>query len=637
MTMYRLCFTLLAFLPFVAGGCGSLKVPGFESDRPNILWITAEDLSPALGCYGDAYATTPHLNRLAGRSVRYTNAFATAPICSPSRSCLINGVFATTQGTHPMRSTFPVPEAMSGFPALLREAGYYTTNNAKTDYNTGSADRIIGLSWDESSDKAHWRNRPKEDQPFFSVFNLMTSHQSRSMVWPYEKFKNEVQSELKPEQIHDPAKAPLPPYYPDTPVVRKTVARFYDCVTAMDRQVGDLLEQLENDGLADDTIVFFYGDHGNGMPRHKRALLDSGMKVPLLIHFPQKYAHLAPVSAGKTTDRLTSFVDYGPTVLSLAGLRAPGHMQGHPFLGRYRTAPRRYVYGHRDRCDEAMDKARSVRDKRYLYIRNYMPHLGYHQPSAWVDQGDIRHEFVRLAKTGRLTPAQRHYVGPNRPREELYDCQTDPMNLRNLAELPEHRQTLRRMRKAHRNWLTRSKDLGFVHEIELERIARKKAPYLWARKGQGYDPARHLAVAEAVGTDSAALFVKHLADSDPSVRYWAVVGLGAMTKLSKGAQQALNRAMLDSAEAVRIEAASALARHGRSDEALPVLLDMLKHRNVTVQLYAARAIELMGEKAAPAAGPMQALNQKYRGKGDPHMFVFFATEGFLKRLHGQWP
>ena len=247
------------------------------SERPNILRITAEDMSPGLGCYGDGFAITPHIDQLADEGVLYSNAFATAPVCSPSRSCLINGLYAPSQGTHHMRSAFPIPIKMSGFPRLLRSAGYFTSNDVKTNYNSGNYKEITRVSWDESSDTAHWRDRRK-GQPFFCIFNLMTSHQSRTMVWPHEKFVSEVQSNLTESEIHDPAKAELPPYYPATPVVRKTVARFYDCVTAMDKQVGAILKQLEDDGLAEDTIVFFYSDHGSGMPRHKRALLDSGMR-----------------------------------------------------------------------------------------------------------------------------------------------------------------------------------------------------------------------------------------------------------------------------------------------------------------------------------------------------------------------
>ena len=243
-------------------------------NRPNVLWITAEDMSPVLGCYGHPDAITPNLDKFSKQSVRFTHAFASAPVCSPSRSCLIQGSYPTSLGTQQMRSGFPLPAPMKGFPALLRKSGYFTTNNVKTDYNSGNYRDIIASSWNQSSAEAHWHLNPESKKPFFSVFNLMTSHQSRTMVWPYDRFEKEIQSKLSENEIHHPNKINLPPYYPDTPVIRKTVARFHDCVTVMDKEVGEILRQLDEDGMSENTIVFFYSDHGSGMPRHKRALLD---------------------------------------------------------------------------------------------------------------------------------------------------------------------------------------------------------------------------------------------------------------------------------------------------------------------------------------------------------------------------
>ena len=417
-----------------------------DATRPNILWITAEDMSPALGCYGDDYATTPNIDRLATESVRYTHAFATAPVCSPVRSCLITGCYATSLGTHNMRSAFPLPPTVRGFPAFLRGKGYFTSNNVKTDYNTSDAGQLIEESWDESSNTAHWRSRQEKAAPFFSIFNLMTSHQSRSMVWPYKKFQSDVQSKLSPAKIHDADEAPLPPYYPDTPIIRRDWARFYDCVTVMDQQVGAILQQLKDDGLADDTIVFFFSDHGSGMPRHKRALFDTGMHVPLLVRVPPKYQHLAPGRAGTSTDRLVSFVDFPPTVLNLCGQSVPDYMQGQAFLGERAPAEREFAFGHRDRVDEAFDCARSVRSRDFLYIRNFMPHLGYNQPTAWPDQGDIRGQIYGLTNRETMTAAQWQFAGPTRPREELYDCRTDPLNLYNLAGSDEQQRLLSSMR-----------------------------------------------------------------------------------------------------------------------------------------------------------------------------------------------
>jgi arylsulfatase A-like enzyme len=337
------------------GGLGLLSgtlavTAAAPAERPNILWITVEDMSPNLGCYGDRYATTPNLDRFAGEAVRYTRAFATAPVCSPSRSCLITGLYATSLGTQRLRSNFPIPDAIKGFPAYLRAAGYYTSNNVKTDYNTADEPRLIRESWDECSGKANWRGR-KPGQPFFSVINLMTTHQSRTSVWSFEEFERQVGSRLDPGLRHDPERAPLPPYYPETDLARRTLARYYDCITVMDQEVGQILADLAADGLAGNTIVFYYSDHGMGMPRGKRVLQDSGMQVPLMVRFPEKWRHFAPGGPDEALDRLVSFVDFPPTVLSLAGVDIPDHMQGTAFLGAKAGPARQFVYGARDRVD----------------------------------------------------------------------------------------------------------------------------------------------------------------------------------------------------------------------------------------------------------------------------------------------
>ncbi|MEM7012264.1 MAG: sulfatase, partial [Verrucomicrobiota bacterium] len=410
----RKILTCLTFLASAAAAAAE--------DRPNILWYTAEDMSPVLGCYGDDYSYTPNIDKLASEGVRYTNAFATAPVCSPARSTLITGVYATSMGTQRLRSQFPIPKNIVGFPKYLRDLGYYTTNNVKTDYNCAQHQRLIDESWDEVSENAHWSGK-KEGQPFFHIFNDMDSHQSRSMVWPYQDFVDKIRSQLPKDLHHDPAKAPIPPYWPDTEITRREQARFYDCVSVMDKHFGEMLEQLEKDGLADNTIVFFYSDHGSGMPRHKRNLQDTGMHVPLIIRFPEKWKHLAPAAPGETVDQLVSFVDFAPTMLSILGVDIPEYMMGTAFLGEQAGEPREYVYGARDRVDEAADLSRSVRDKRWLYIRNFMPHISPNQPCFWPGQGDIRKEIHELADAGKIakdTPAWA-YAGPRKAREELYD------------------------------------------------------------------------------------------------------------------------------------------------------------------------------------------------------------------------
>ena len=616
------------------GGLRGAAKPQAEG-KPNILWITCEDMSSTLGCYGDAYATTPNIDRFAGESVRYTHAFASAPVCSPARSCLITGVYASSLGTGNLRSSFPIPAAMKGFPSILRQAGYYCTNNVKTDYNTSNLRAMVQASWDACSGKAHWRGRGK-GQPFFAVFNDTVTHQSRTMVWSYDEFRKKVQSTLAPSERHDPSKAPVPPYYPDTPITRRTVARFYDCVTVMDKNTGAILKQLEDDGLAEDTIVFFYADHGSGMPRHKRLILDSGLRVPLLVRFPKKYAHLAPTKPGAAVDRLVSFVDFAPTVLSLLGLPIPTSMQGRAFLGASEGKARTHIYGVRDRVDEAFDVARCVRDGNWLYVRNYMPHLSYNQPSWYSDQGEIRNDITALAAAGKLkTDALKHYAGPTRAVEELYDTANDPHQIRNLAASPDRAERLATMRKLLRAWQDRTRDLGFLPECDLAERMGSSVPYDMARREQVYPLAKIRAAAELVGAgpDAMAEQVKLLTNADAAVRYWAAVGLHALGKDAASAASALTVALTDKAPAVRIEAAWALADLGKGDQALAVLVKDLEGANSRARVRAARALQMLGKKARPVLPAMQrALKPSQRAKGSEATYIRFALDPAVKAL-----
>jgi len=284
------------------------------AERPNILWLTCEDISPDLGCYGVEYAITPHLDQLASEGVRYTQAVGITGVCAVNRSCLITGMYSSSIGSHDMRSTTRLPESIRGFPEYLRRAGYYCTNNAKKDYNFNES----AATWDESSRQAHWKNR-KANQPFFAVFNYTGSHESQ--IWDGHHARHATK--LSEAERHDPAKAPIPPYHPDTPRVRRDWANYHDNITALDQWVAAHLAALEEAGLADETIVFFFSDHGAGMPGVKKWVWDGGLRVPLIVRFPAKYRSWSPAEAGAATDRLVSFVDFAPTMLSLAGVEIP--------------------------------------------------------------------------------------------------------------------------------------------------------------------------------------------------------------------------------------------------------------------------------------------------------------------------
>lgn len=626
----------LVFLPLLAASA---------ADRPNILWITAEDLSPALGCYGDPDAKTPNLDAFAKESVRYTRAFAAAPVCSPSRSTLITGMWAPSLGTSQMRSTFPLPPSVDAFPTYLREAGYFTTNQIKTDYNTSDEMRLIQEAWDEVSPTASWSSSSRQEgQPFFTVINHMVSHQSATMVWPYEVFRDLVQSKLPADQIHDPAKITVPPYYPDTEVVRRELARFHDCVSVLDQQVGALLEQLEKDGLADDTIVFFYSDHGSGMPRHKRLLHDSGMHVPLMVRFPEKWKHLAPAEAGGTVDRLVTFVDFAPTVLSLAGLEVPKAMQGQIFLGPKAAPEAEYVYGFRDRVDEVFDLSRSIRSKDYLYIRNYLPHLSWAQTSVYSDQGAIQQEIFRhaAANADSLTQPQKAYAGPTRPIEEFYDVNADPQNLVNLLEgdLTDAQKTAL---ETHRAAFVKKRmeilDLGVLPEsIMVGYIMDENRPLREIAEGKTShrpDLEKIWATADLVGKGERADLLELARDGDAAVRFWAIVALREAFPKDEALLEELYDSIDDVDVAVRIEMAQWMAEVSEKHryEAVQVLGRELISEDWWTALRACRAVELLGEKAKALIPVMETLYARTRfAEGDGAMYLAFSSGVFLKKM-----
>jgi arylsulfatase A-like enzyme len=431
-----------------------------SEQRPNILWISTEDFSPHLGCYGDPLAQTPNIDRLASQGIRFTHVFTTAAISAPVRAGMITGMYQTSIGSMHMRTTSyrsnvdnpPLeftavpPHYVKAFTEYLRSAGYYCTNNSKTDYQFAK-DPVPESIWDESSNNAHYKNRPDKDQPFFAVFNFMGTHESQN--WDISNVKT------------DPSKVVVPPYYPDTEIVRRNIAKMYDNTALLDEFVSKLLDELEKEGVADNTIVFFWGDHGDGLPRAKRWLYDSGLNIPLIIRWPN---HLKP---GSVNNELISSIDFGPTVLSLAGVKIPVHMQGQAFLGNQKKEPRSYVFAARDRVDESYDMIRSVRNKDYLYIRNFYPNEPYHIWIPYLNRMPIMQEVMRLDAEGRLNAYQKKWMANNRPPEELYDVNADPYQLTNLADDPKYREVLEEMRIQQKKWAMETGDMGYLNEPEM--------------------------------------------------------------------------------------------------------------------------------------------------------------------------
>lgn len=431
--------------------------------RPNILWLSLEDSSPRLGCYGDAVARTPHLDALAAAGRRYENAFSTAPVCAPARCAVITGCYATSLGAHHMRTVQTNDEAprdigpyecvppphVKLFPEYLRAAGWFCTNNDKTDYQF--APPFTG--WDEQGRHAHWRHRAP-GQPFFAVFNFTRTHESG--MWP----------ESRTEVTTDPAAVAVPPYLPDTPAVRLALARHYDNLAEVDARVGEKLAELEADGLADDTVVMVWSDHGEGLPRRKRWPYASGLRVPLIVRWPRR------IAAGEVSREVVSTIDLGPTVLALAGLTVPRHFQGRVFLGdgAAQSPPRQYAFGTRDRYDEFYDCMRSVCDARFTYVRNLCPELPRAQWNDYLNRHPAQQELWRLHRAGQLAPAaEAFFFAPTRPSEELYDRDHDPHELHNLADDPAHRDKLLELRAALDEWQATSGDLYREPEEQLAR------------------------------------------------------------------------------------------------------------------------------------------------------------------------
>ena len=591
-----LLFLIASLTPLVTAVDGA--------QRPNILWLSAEDINAHFGCYGDPHAITPHLDQLAAEGVRYTHAFTTAGVCAPCRSGIITGMYQTTLGTHHMRCEAKLPPHIKPFPTYLREAGYYTSNNSKQDYQFKTPKGV----WDESGGKAHWRRRQDPSQPFFAVFNFTGCHESG--IASKSKYES-VTKGLKPSQRQDAAKlTTFPPYYPETPAAREDWKRNYELITAMDAWAGDLIAQLKADGLYEITIIVYWSDHGVGLPRAKRWLYDSGTRIPLIVRIPEKFRVGTQGRPGEVSDRLVSSIDFGPTTLNLAGLTIPEHVQGQPFLGANLPAPREFIFGARDRMDERYDIIRMARNRRFQYIRNYEPLKTYYQYMNTPEKGATMADLRRLHDAGRLAPVPDRYFAPTKPVEELYDTVADPHALNNLASDPQYRAELERLRDAHLDWVNRTKDLGLIAEpIIIEREKRIGHRFGILRQGDGAAVAARVAkvaVLASAGESEIPALIKALADEDAAVRYWGAVGLGNIGPAARSAHQQLKTALKDESSVVRTAAARALARMDDASSALPVLTRELEKGAQWERLHAAIVLDEMDDQARPALQAMRA-------------------------------
>ncbi|MCX7818459.1 MAG: sulfatase-like hydrolase/transferase [Kiritimatiellae bacterium] len=597
-----------------------------STPRPNMLWITAEDIGPHWGCYGDAYARTPNIDALAARGLRYRTVWATAPVCAPARTAIIAGMYPSALGAEHMRSEVAPPPWLRMYPQLLREAGYYCSNNSKEDYNLSKPGRV----WDDSSARAHYRNRAA-GQPFFAVFNYTMTHESAVRRRPHT-------------WRHDVERAPVPPYHPNTLEVRQDWAQYYDNITDFDAKVGEHLRELEAEGLGDETIVMVYGDHGPGLPRCKRWPYDSGLRVGLVVYIPEKFWHLAPPNhrPGDEVKRLVSFVDLAPTVLSLAGVRPPDWMQGRAFLGPHTAEPTECLFGLRGRMDERIDMVRAVRTSRHVYLRHYHPHRIYGEYLDYMFQTPTTRIWKQLYDAGRLeSPAQRRFWEP-KPCEELYDLEVDPHETVNLADSAAHRHVLQTLRGALRRHVMEVRDVGYLPEAEVHRRAAASGKTIgdFARDPVLYPLERIFDAAELAACrdeGSVPRLAELLADADSGVRYWAAVGFCIRGRAAvRVGRDALRGALADESPSVRIAAAEALARFGEGSDrpaAIAVLAELMSPRQAGVYaaIEALNALSACGEavtgplRASIAALPLTDPNAPARANGYIARLVEYLT------------
>lgn len=594
------------FALLVAGGILlAFPAEGWGQDRPNILWISAEDVGPHLGAYGDSYADTPHLDSLAARGMTYRHVWSNLPVCAPARTAMAAGMYARSLGAQHMRSFVELPPGTKLFPQYLREAGYFTTNRGKEDFNVPKP----GPLWDEYSEDAHWRHR-KADQPFFSVFNTGSTHES-------ETAHAEVQVEEAKEDY------PIPAFQPDLPETNRNWATYYRQVAEMDEWAGRRLKELEEAGLTDETIVFFWGDHGPGLPYGKRFANDFGLRVPLIVYVPPKYQdERAPsgYESGEMTDRPVSFVDFGPTVLSLAGIDPPARMQGRAFMGEHEDPSRDYLYGARGRMDERIDMVRTVRDDRYQLIRNYMPHRPPGQYVEYLHRNPVMDKWQRLYEEGEIDPPASFYW-EEKPPIELYDVDADPDQVQNLAYDPDYQHVRRRlMDRLHRHQMN-IRDTGFLPEAQIHsRPDEGESPYAMGHDPGEYPLERIRAVAEqAADRDLSAVpaLVSDLSARDPAVRYWAVTGLLVRGQDAVWPHRETLRTIMseDEAPTVRVVAAEALARYGTQEDlrrARQALLELgnPEQSDPFAAIAALNVVDKLDEKMLPVHDSLAGLPKR---------------------------
>lgn len=607
--------TLYYLLLVLFFGCAK---PSEELPLPNILWITSEDNSPIAGCYGDEFATTPNMDALAAEGFLYTHAYANVPVCAPARNTILTGIYAISGGNQHMRSYYDKSDEVKFYPQMLREAGYYATNNVKEDYNINPEQNVN--IWDESSKDAHYKNRP-EGKPFFAVFNSTISHESSI----HKSIPNE-------DLRHSPEEVTLPPYHPDTPEMRHDWAQYYDKVEDMDKKIGEILQELEDSGEAENTIVFYYGDHGGVLARSKRYVYETGTRVPFIVRIPEKYKHLFPAEKpGDKVDRMISFVDLFPTLLSIIGTDIPDYLQGKAFLGEKKTEDPEYVYMFRGRMDERYDMSRAVRDQKFRYIRNYIPYRVYGQYLEYLFRAPSIRSWQAAFKAGELNPIQSAFWN-TKPAEELYDTENDPWEVNNLANDPKYKEDLIRMRAAAKEWMLEIHDTGFIPEAELIDRTEGTTAYDYMRNSD-IDLEQLIEAANLASTakeEDLTQLISLLSSQEAAERYWGATGLLILGEKAQSAIKELETALNDPSPNVKSVAAEALYGLGAKEKALQALAEVLLTPNSFARTHALNVIDSIEDESKTSLDAVIAMVEN-AGELDRSQYDLRAARGLLEK------
>jgi arylsulfatase A-like enzyme len=556
--------------------CLASLLQAAEQTRPSFLFFIADDMSPNLGCYGDPDAKTPNLDAFAASSIHYTRAFSAAGVCATSRSALITGMHPSSLGTQHMRSKIKLPDDIRPFPVALREAGYFCVNRGKEDFNFDTKADV----WDAKQwKKADWTRRA-EGQPFFAIYNYLDTHESR--LWEGSETVLVDQTKLRGDQRHDPDKVTLPKWLPDDARVRKEWARYQDLVSLMDDQyIGPMLRHLEKTGVADDTIVFFFSDHGAPFPRAKQWITEAGTRVPLLIHFPEKWKHLAPSGPGTTSDQLVSLMDLGPSILSLAGIDVPDSTDGRAFLGEGAALPRETLVFTRDRMDERVDFIRTMRDKRYRYTRNFLPLVPAFPWLTYMEKLESSKEFRRLQETGNEGRFST-FLARTKPGEELYDLEADPDEFTNLATDSAHGEALKRLRDELSRWTLETRDSGFLPEQQLMKAEQEGGSIREYCADESRYPLQQLVAGEG-----------SLEDEHAVVRYHVALRSDDLPAMRKQLKE-------ESDSDVRVALAWAMGRAGaKPEEVVPIFREVIESDQSFSRIFALNALDYLGDTAKP--------------------------------------